>query len=104
MAPDIRSCPAGVATVGSPGGSRATVGAWVVEPILSPRSACTGGRDGTAGFLRYATVVIGSSANSLRPPSLDRRGNRTVITFACARIVVLLIGRGRTRPLLSARE
>src|SRR5437867_5636848 len=45
--------PAGWATVRSPTGSRATVGARVVEPGLSPHSPCTGRRNGPAGFVVY---------------------------------------------------
>jgi hypothetical protein len=41
-----RGRPAGWATVALPIGSRATVGARVIEPVLSPRSPCTGGRNG----------------------------------------------------------
>jgi len=39
--------------VRSPTGSRATVGARVVEPGLSPHSPCTGRRNGPAGFVVY---------------------------------------------------
>jgi len=34
------TCPAGWATVALPGGSRATVGGRIKEPVLSPPSPC----------------------------------------------------------------
>ena len=83
--PDTASCPAGFATVGSPVGSRATVGAWVIEPMLSPRSSCTGGRDGTAGFVLYdiwgadtpPLKTIGACDGRSRAPCRDLDGGQT---------------------------
>ena len=77
MAPDIRSRPAGVATVGLPGGSRVTVGAWVVEPVALA-TLFMHRRPGRHRRIFCATqrLLLVPHATSLRAPSLDRREKR----------------------------